>query len=166
MTPMKQRLDTMMHRRSADDARQLTEKLRKDYCKKYGLRPLPPSLAPTCADSILQTRGWARVQHAEGYNCRGPHADHNSGFRDLQTGERVGVEQPYFGYPPATLEQITADVETFAAAHGLTVRVSADESWHCPGRTVLIEYRRAGRPELVSGHQHSGCSQKTECRDC
>jgi hypothetical protein len=76
---------------------------------------------------------------------RGPHADHNKGFYNPLTKEIIGTEQPYFGYSPATLEEITRDVEAFASAHGLKVRVSVDESWHCPGRTVLIEYRRGGK---------------------
>ena len=112
----------------------------KDYCKKYGLRPLPPSCVPTCSDAVLKPKASHKRRHQEG--CRGPHADHNAGFYDPLTKERVGVEQPYFGEPPATLEQIVQDVEVFAAERGLTVRVSTEESWHYPGRTVLIEYRK------------------------
>ena len=121
----------------------LSEKLRKDYCHKYGLNPLPPAAWPTCLDSILR-KGKKRHHHTEGNDCRGPHADHNSGFYNRQTKEIVGVEQPYFGHPTATksLAAITKDVEAFAAAHKLKARVSTEESWHCPGRTVLIEYRK------------------------
>jgi hypothetical protein len=154
MTLMEKRLDAMRNRRSADEEHRLAVQMKKDYCKKYGLRPLPPSCWPTCSDSILRNRRNGRLQHADryrdGYDCRGPHADHNSGFFDPQTREIVGVEQPYFGYPPKSLEEITRDAEAFAAAHGLKVRVSADESWHCPGRTVLIEYRRAALAERMT----------------
>lgn len=99
----------------------LAESDAKVYCKKFGLRAI---LGYTCVHRILKT-----LHHGSLDECRGPHADHNRGFRNPQTKEVFVTEQPYFGQEPATLEQITRDVEAFAKAHGLKVRVSTDESW-------------------------------------
>lgn len=68
--------------------------------------------------------------------CRGPYADHSNMFKDLETGEIVWTEQPYSTPNVQT-------VEAFAQAHGLRARISKADSWHYPGSTVLIEYRRA-----------------------
>jgi hypothetical protein len=119
----------------------VSEQLRQNYLRRYGLRPMPPNCWPTTEALIWRARRTSDILGSS-MNCRGPHADHNRGFYNPLTEEIVGTEQPYFGQPPATLEQVTQDVEAFAAAHGLTVRVSTEESWHCPGRTVLIEYRK------------------------
>lgn len=103
-----------------------TEQLLERYLRKYGLRAVSP-------------RRWSA---ANVMDSRGPHADHHQGFFNPLTREIVSTEQPYFGQSPRTLEEITQDVHSFAIAHGLTARISVEESWHCPGRTVLIEYRK------------------------
>ena len=60
------------------------------------------------------------------------------------------VEQPYFGWPrgakesdpPRDVAELTAECEAFAKEWDLTVRLSIEESWHAPGKTTLVEYRR------------------------
>lgn len=80
-----------------------------------------------------------------------PHHDHQRVFVDKQTGERVYTIQPYIDHDnltrPRTVEIIAADSEEFAKAHGLSVRVSTEDSWYSqppnPHQTVLVEFRRA-----------------------
>lgn len=51
------------------------------------------------------------------------------------------VEQPYVG-DETDIAELTAECEAFAKEWDLTVRLSIEESWHAPGKTILVEYRR------------------------
>jgi hypothetical protein len=74
-----------------------------------------------------------------------PRLSHDEGFVDKWTGERIFTIQPYLDRPhtPEALAAIASEACEFAAAHGLTARVSAEDSWHYPDWTILIEYRKA-----------------------
>jgi hypothetical protein len=102
---------------------------KEEFQKKYHLKPL------------YRMGCWHRVfgkrPRDHGKGCRGPYADHSNTFKDLETGEIVWTEQPY-----QDIDDIIQEVQEFANKHGLTVRLSMEDSWHYPGSTVLIEYRR------------------------
>lgn len=100
-----------------------------------------------------------------------PAQDHVRGFQNRKTGELVLTHHPYFsvrksdgtiwgmceaseGEPVIgvneaddskllTIPEFTAHCEAFAKELGLTVKVSLEGSWYYPGRTLLVEYRRA-----------------------
>ena len=74
--------------------------------------------------------------------------DHPSGFKD-EWGRLIQVYQPYADHPGASAN-IEEDAQAFAAFHGLELRISADESWHDPGKTVLVEFSQSIRPDLDS----------------
>ncbi len=115
---------------------QLTRKAA--YAKKYGLRSLPYA---GCWHRVFNKR--PQIHDSD---CRGPHADHSNVFKDIATGAIVWTEQPYaLGAHPSCVgfvNRLTAEVQQFASTHGLTVRISAEDSWHFPGATVLVEYRK------------------------
>ncbi len=80
-------------------------------------------------------------------DCRPPHWDHPSTFRSCSTRELILVGQPYAPCDDADyMARFTASCEAFARDWHLTVRVSVEESWHYPGKTVLVEYRKEVRP--------------------
>jgi hypothetical protein len=95
-------------------------------------------------------------------SCSPPRHDHESLFKD-RTGALVLVEQPYFGGASehilettgdtvaaqnaydADIAELTAQSQAFAQEWDLAVRLSIEESWHYPGKTILVEYRKAVR---------------------
>lgn len=68
-----------------------------------------------------------------------PRGDHLRGFKD-DNGRRILTSQPY---ALKDVPLLIRESEEFAAAHGLKVRISPEESWHYPGWTVLVEFRSA-----------------------
>jgi hypothetical protein len=81
-----------------------------------------------------------------------PYLDHVRTFVDKKTGERIFTIQPYVNrdgrtyYASGPLAEITKASEEFAKAHGLSVRLSVEDSWWAQDiyfTTVLIEYRKA-----------------------
>jgi len=70
--------------------------------------------------------------------------DHPASFKHKGTGELVATYQPYVH---ADFEGLGVKPRAYAELYGLAVRISRDESWHYPGSTVLIEYRRV-KPEV------------------
>lgn len=78
-----------------------------------------------------------------------PYKDHRQLFQDRKTKELIYTIQPYiprFELPKASDEEILNQIrqasEQFARQHGLTVEMSMERSWHFPGETVLIVYRK------------------------
>jgi len=78
---------------------------------------------------------------------RVPFNDHPRLFK--RGDELVFFHQPYYCWSEhlhnptcKSVEAIRQESEKFAAEHGLTVRVSLEDSWHVPGKTVLVEYRK------------------------
>jgi hypothetical protein len=65
--------------------------------------------------------------------------DHLRGYRTRE-GERVVISQPYANSD--AYEKVVGEAQQFADKHGLSIRVSRDESWHFPGWTILIEFRK------------------------
>lgn len=115
----------------------LAEKLRKEYLKKYGLRP-----SSTSRELSPQIPGESK--------CVQRFRDHVSRFTAHGVGHPVAeVWQPYISlyreHAPFTQEEYIRAAEeelrVYALDQGLTVRVSAAESWHYPGETFLIEFR-------------------------
>lgn len=100
-----------------------------------GLRPSP------CIDCVCRLK---KKKHSPKTCERLPRQDHDRGFQNPKTGERVLTHHPYISEAgnadPLTIEILTKESEAFAARHGLTVRVSMD-SWYYPGWTALVEYR-------------------------
>jgi len=123
----------------------LAKQLKKDYRHRYGLRELKRGI---CACMLSDSRRCMGRKITRG-RCRPPRADHSSTFKVIRTRELVLVEQPYAGpyqdsdgNPKSSIPDLVAASEAFAVEWGLTVRVSPEESWHSPGQTVLVEYRR------------------------
>lgn len=74
-----------------------------------------------------------------------PRLDHPRAYRNSKTGERVWLHQPYIANGSKRADDLKAlrtESEAYAALHNLSVRVSDEDSWHAPGRTVLVEFRK------------------------
>jgi hypothetical protein len=129
--------------------------LEASYRKKYGLRK---SKRWICACIVIGSKKCMGRRSQD--NCETPRQDHRSAYTDSE-GNFVLIEQPYFGglhdhyledgdFENAAREydqdvaSLTTDCEAFAKAWGLTVRLDLTESWHVPGKTILVEYRKAG----------------------
>jgi hypothetical protein len=116
-----------------------------EYKQKYGLRKMGGFGGYPCANTLLY--GNSRRCHGGHDACLPPGLvrDHHSGFR-TKDGSIVMVFQPYFG-PDETpsknsLKDISAAANAWAAEKNLTCRISAEDSWHFPGKTVLVEFRK------------------------
>lgn len=111
-----------------------------EYKLKYGLRQMGGFGGYPCANTLLH--GHSRRCHAMHEACLPPKPvrDHHAGFR-TKDGKIVMVFQPYFG-PTATLDQISTAANAWAAEKNLKCRVSVEDSWHLPGKTVLVEFRK------------------------
>ena len=117
-----------------------TDKLSKEreqsYLRRNNLRRL------RCFNGMALLRG-RRVPMGDGV----PDFDHPSTYKEKDTGATVAVFQPYACHTKKEgrerLEaKIAARAQEYAAKNGLVARVSREESWHFPGETVLIEYRK------------------------
>jgi hypothetical protein len=111
-----------------------------EYKRRYGLREVR-KIACAC---ILTGSRKCIDRDAE---CHAPYCDHPSLFKSNATGELVLVYQPYVPIDDSTgyLDRFTKRVEAWAAIWAVIARVSAEESWHYPGRTMLVELRKAVR---------------------
>ena len=69
-------------------------------------------------------------------DCFPPYHDHDRSF--ITTSGRMLTTQPY------TMEtnRIQEASDAFAEKYSLSVRVSWEDSWYRPGKTVLVEYRK------------------------
>jgi hypothetical protein len=68
--------------------------------------------------------------------------DHLRGYRTRE-GEWVIISQPYANSD--AYEKVVSEAQQFADKHNLSMCVSRDESWHYPGWTIKIEFRRRTR---------------------
>jgi hypothetical protein len=132
--------------------------LKKAYRKKYGLRQIRHH-EQSCACLVSGSRR-CMGRKVVG-DCHSPRSDHASTFKDIKTGEIIMVQQPYFGGSylhvlettgdtvaaqkvyDDDVAALTAECQAFATEWGLSVRLSIEESWHAPGATILVEYRKA-----------------------
>jgi hypothetical protein len=94
---------------------------------------------------------WLLGREEADYEMNVPFADHGRQFVDMATKERILVSQPYVCSDQLhthdcgcgkTVESVKAASEQFAEQHGLAVHVSFEDSWHYPGSTVLVVYRK------------------------
>ena len=108
-----------------------------EYKAKYKLQQLGGFGNSPCANTLLH--GNSRRCHAIHDACLPPKPvrDHHSGFRD-KNGAIVVVFQPYIS---DNLEEISAVAQTWAASKKLECRISVEDSWNFPGKTVLVEFR-------------------------
>ena len=111
-------------------------RLEQEYKTRYGLREIP--LNENLIGKMILNRRRTLRERQQCWYPEVPDQDHIHLFR-TKDGELVFTSQPYF---VGDVEEIRRDAEAFAAQHGLVVRVSIEESWHYPGSTVLVEYRR------------------------
>jgi hypothetical protein len=65
--------------------------------------------------------------------------DHQTWFRDAQ-GRFIFTSQPYC--PPEGRTAMEARHKAIADRLEVAFRMSAEESWWCPGETVLLEFRQ------------------------
>jgi hypothetical protein len=73
--------------------------------------------------------------------------DHVSVYTRICDGSNVIVSQPYV--PPADYPKVTAVIKAFCQKWGLEYAISNEESWHVPGRTLLIELSPPLPPALA-----------------
>jgi hypothetical protein len=125
---------------TAVDSEGLSHSKRIEYLRKYGLREVR-KVACGCVLS------GARKCIDRDVECHAPDWDHPAMFKCHDTRELVLVYQPYFPKDQTEdyLERFTQRVEAWAANWRFTARVSVEESFHYPGRTVLVELRKAVR---------------------
>lgn len=123
----------------------------EEYKQKYNLKKMGGFGGYPCANTLIYGNSRrCHAMHAAG-ECLPPENvnDHHSGFKDKKTGEIVMVFQPYFGDLPSdiprkkTVDGIAASAREWATEKGLSVRVSVEDSWHYPTKTVLVEFRKA-----------------------
>jgi hypothetical protein len=139
----------------------ISNSLKKAYRQKYGLRQIRHH-EQSCACLVTGSRK-CMGRKVVG-DCHSPRSDHASTFKVIRTGEIIMVQQPYFGGPylhvlettgdpdaakkvyDADVAELTAECQAFAKEWGLSVRLSIEESWHAPGHTILVEYRKGVKP--------------------
>lgn len=124
---------------TTEDLEGISHRLKMDYVHRNGLRELRKVV---CACRVIGSRK-CMGRKVVG-DCQSPRSDHSATFKVIETGALVMVEQPYVG-DATDVAALTAACEAFAKEFGLTVRVSAESSWHYPGATCLVEYRKAVR---------------------
>lgn len=102
----------------------------REYRERYGLKRLKS------LKKQFKTQGRKFMDYTTFW-------DHPSLYREIATGAIVEVYQPYFNpeYVPI-LKVMKASVDLYAEQNGLIGRMSILESWHFPGKTILIEYRK------------------------
>jgi hypothetical protein len=137
----------------ASNTETISKSLEAAYRKKYSLKKSNKAVCPCILSGSKKCMGRKMM-------CGTPRRDHRSAYKNIKTGAFVMVEQPYFGgmhdhyreqgdLADAAREydedvaSLTTDCEAFAKEWGLTVRIDATESWHVPGKTILVEYRKA-----------------------
>lgn len=72
--------------------------------------------------------------------------DHVSVYTRICDGRNVIVSQPYI--PPNAYPRVAAIIKAFCDKWGLCFAISNEESWHVPGRTILIELSPPLPPQL------------------
>lgn len=75
--------------------------------------------------------------------CGAPHDDHTSLWIRRGPQPVCWVSQPY-----QLSKAQRAEIQAFAAEHGLRVTISDWPSWHNPGSVLTVTYWRAGVPEF------------------
>ena len=122
---------------TANDTEGIAHLKRIEYLRKYGLR----ECRKVPCGCILSGSKRCIDRDAE---CQAPYWDHPSLFKSQATGELVLVYQPYLpkDYSKDYVDRFTERVEAWSALWHFTVRVSVEESFHYPGRTVLVELRK------------------------
>jgi hypothetical protein len=120
---------------TAVDIETISHRVKMEYIHRYGLRELRKVV---CACILSGSRRCMGRKVVRG-SCYPPGHDHLAAFKAVATGEFVLVSQPYAG---PDIAKLTAQSEAFAAEWGFAVRISRAESWHYPGKTILVEYRK------------------------
>ena len=125
---------------TAVDTEGLSHRKRIEYLRKYGLR----ETRKVACGCIL---AGSRKCIDRDVECHAPFWDHPLLFKSQATGELVLVYQPYLPKDNAEehLGRFTDRVEAWAALWNFNARISVEESCHYPGRTVLVELRKAVR---------------------
>lgn len=88
---------------------------------------------------IRRLAGASGCERCAGGDCRPPGADHDS-LWNKDGKPAVFVTQPY----RLSWDSMVRMVD-YCRQHALEADISADRSWHFPGWTVAVEYRRAKR---------------------
>ena len=73
--------------------------------------------------------------------------DHVSVYVRIADGANIIVSQPYI--PPHAYPKVAAYIKSFCDKWGLRWAISNEESWHVPGRTILIELSPPLPPQLA-----------------
>jgi len=97
--------------------------------------------APSTCICVVARGEWYEHLHCPG-RLEHYFLDHGLGFYDREADEHVFVSQPYVNEKHHTVEEVTREAQAFAEENGLSIRVSADDSWHYPGWTIKIEFRK------------------------
>jgi hypothetical protein len=111
---------------------------RKTYLKSGGVKMLRGT--HPCFYRLKKERCPDAYSHTEYPKCilRSPIDDHIYEF--TKNGKTVSlVAQPY----EITDEEIDKAVQ-FCKANDFRMKITASDSWHFPGKTLLVEFRRAG----------------------
>jgi hypothetical protein len=124
---------------------------RLDRFKQHGNRINLMNDGPFCICLLLARK--PKDNHTR--HVEVPFQDHARIYLNRDSGERYFVNQPYIhrGSPEETERQFQAvknDSETFAAKHGLSVRISKEDSWWNPTNTVLVVYTNETLEECTS----------------
>ncbi|HHU98212.1 MAG TPA: hypothetical protein GXX67_13295 [Petrimonas sp.] len=108
------------------------EESRKEGLKSQGLR-----LSRVQKPELTHLLGLRPTK--EGYLLHPHGCDHPSLWVDENNVPQVFVFQPY----QLSYEEIAKNVE-LCESHGLEMNISATNSWHCAGKTLLVEITKKG----------------------
>ena len=116
---------------------------REQYMNRYDLS-VPQKKFDCCiAHKLLATPCPNRASYH--YCCNRPCAnppqrDHTEFFK-RPDGKLMYTSQPYMGraIQGANIEAFRIELEAWAAGFGLSIRISEEDSWWNPGRTILYE---------------------------
>ena len=111
-----------------------TEKARRAFCRNHGLVVTKRFF---CAHNLKEEPCPVKSGPC---HFHAPFFDHLDFFREKETGRLRLVSQPYGD----ANENLTAAVAAWATKWDLKFRISAEDSWWNPGKTVLIEFQEKG----------------------
>jgi hypothetical protein len=107
------------------------EQAKQEYGKRHGLKPSKASIAEAIND--LSGKPRKRLSWIDEIRLRVPGSDHTSIW--MKDGKIYSiVTQPYAIYGDKLAELVD-----FARKNSLNVAISARDSWHYPGHTLLVE---------------------------
>jgi len=135
-------MNSFDRRRSIQKETAACQVRREQYMERYNL--VPRKNSDCCvAHKLLAVSCPNRREY---YYCcdrpcgRPPQRDHTEFFK-RPDGKLMFTSQPYMGraIQGANIEAFKVELEAWAASFGLSIRISEEDSWWNPGKTILYE---------------------------